>query len=64
MIKKWGKPDRVKRDGVSKTIRYDDIGVEFLLSKGRVYGLSVLKEKGESFQIMKRFAHTVLPFNP
>lgn len=33
---------RYKLDGVSKTVRYDDLGVEYVLTKDRVYTLTLL----------------------
>jgi hypothetical protein len=36
---KLGKPDRYELDGVTKTMSYDSIGVEFKLTKGTVYYL-------------------------
>jgi hypothetical protein len=36
---KLGKPDRYELDGVTKTMSYDSIGVEFKLTKGVVYYL-------------------------
>lgn len=56
---KLGKPNRYKRDGVSKTLRYDDIGVEFILTKGRVYHLTLLEERGNAFVIMRRYLQTI-----
>ena len=36
-----GSPMRVSYNSVSKTTRYDDLGVEFVLTQGHVYGLTL-----------------------
>jgi hypothetical protein len=59
--RKLGEPMRFKRDGVSKTLRYDDIGVEFLLTKGKVYQLRKVQPNGPVGQIALRYLHTFAP---
>lgn len=57
---KLGKPTRHKLDGVSKTIRYDDLGVEFILAKGKVYMLTILSERAGALAILSRYLRTLL----
>jgi len=57
-----GPPDRSMLDGVAKRIRYDDIGVEFMLTRSRIYMISVLAEKGEPADQQRRFLMTISPF--
>jgi hypothetical protein len=50
-----GKPTRYKYDGVAKTISYDDIGLEFVLTKGRVYMITVMGGTGSASNVLRRF---------
>ena len=50
-----GKPTRYKYDGVTKTISYDDIGLEFVLTKGRVYMITVKDGMGGVSHVLRRF---------
>ena len=56
-----GRPNRFKLDGVSKTISYDDLGVEFILTKGHVYYLTLFKGGGQEFDMFKRYLRSIPP---
>jgi hypothetical protein len=46
---KLGAPDRYELDGVTKTMSYDSIGMEFKLTKGNVYYLRLAGKQRRSF---------------
>lgn len=45
---KLGRPDRYELDGVTKTLSYDGVGVEFKLTKGSVYYLRLVRSNERS----------------
>lgn len=55
MIARLGHPNSERISGPSKIIRYTDIGVEFTLTRGRVYRLTLTREKGEAHSIFLRY---------
>ena len=55
VVSKLGKPTNQKFDGVTKTLRYDDIGVDITLAKERVYRMASLTSKGDRNAILRRY---------
>jgi hypothetical protein len=53
ITQRLGNPSRSEIDGISKRIRYDDLGVEFLLEKGAVYGLTLTKRSGGDLALVR-----------
>lgn len=60
-VLRLGKPSFVKLDNGTKTIRYDDIGLEVWLTKAKVYAIRVMRSKGGEGAILIRYLHTLLP---
>ncbi len=54
-----GKPSRNSIEHTTKTIEFDDIGLRFLLTKGRVYGVTRIHPKKGEGAIVWRFLHTL-----
>lgn len=53
VIRKLGRRHaRYKLEGMSKTIRYDDLGVEFTLMKDRVYMMSLLANHAPQYEVI------------
>ena len=52
---------RYRMDGVSKTIRYDDFGIEILLTKDKVYGLTLLRDRSDTKLVLLRYLQSALP---
>jgi len=57
--RKLGAPTRSALDGVSKTLWYDDVGLRFYLTKGRVYMLTLIPPKRRAFALL-RYIRTML----
>ncbi len=58
---KLGKPDRYELDGVTKTMSYDGVGVEFKLTKGSVYYLRLSRNTRRSqIQLLYVYARSLL----
>lgn len=55
MIARLGRPSEARLSGVAKIVRYEDIGAEFTLTRGRVYRLTLLRDKGSTFSIFARY---------
>ena len=55
VVSKLGKPTREEYGGVTKTIRYDDIGVAITLAKEQVYTMSSFAPKGDRSAILRRY---------
>lgn len=55
MIARLGQPNQARLSGVAKIVRYNDIGAEFTLTRGRVYRLTLLRAKGSSDSIFTRY---------
>jgi hypothetical protein len=58
---KLGKFSRAWHDGPYKTIRYDDIGVEFVLRREKVYALRDYRARSNYFAMFWRFLVTLNP---
>jgi hypothetical protein len=59
VVNRFGQGARSQLDGPSKTISYEDLGLEIVLSKNRVYGLKLLRTRGTKFDLMRRYVHTL-----
>jgi hypothetical protein len=57
---KLGKFNQQRYDGALKTVRYDALGVDFVLRRGRIYVLRTNREKGNVPIIFWRFVLTLL----
>lgn len=58
--RKLGQPFRSKLDGVAKTIRYDNLGIELLLTKGKVYGITLLGTRADTYTILTHYLRALL----
>jgi hypothetical protein len=55
-----GKPDRFTLDGVTKTMSYDGVGVEFKLTKGSVYYLRLSRTDSRNiFELLDFFVRSL-----
>jgi hypothetical protein len=61
VLQRFGPPYRSTIDGVAKTIRYDDLGIEVVLTRGKVYTLTLLNERANAVTILKRYLQSLLP---
>ncbi len=58
---KLGRPDRNELDGVTKTMSYDSVGVEFKLTKGSVYYLRLVRSnKRSQIQVLIVYLRSLL----
>ena len=60
-VLRLGNPSFVKLDHGTKTIRFDDIGLEVWLTKAKVYSIRVMRPKGGEGAILSRYLHTLMP---
>jgi len=58
---KLGKFTRSRHDGLLKTVRYDDLGVEFVLRRERVYLLRNYRTKGDIPSMLWRYVCSAFP---
>jgi hypothetical protein len=58
---KLGKYSQQRFDGPLKTVRYDDLGVDFVLKRGRVYAIRNNREKGAWPREFWRMVITYVP---
>jgi hypothetical protein len=55
-----GKPDRYQLDGATKTLSYDGVGIEYRLTKGRVYYLRLSRtESRNPIQLLNLYLRDV-----
>lgn len=55
-----GAPDRSSLEGVTKTMSFDDVGIELFLSKRRVYLISLLNTPRSRASILQRYLRSRL----
>jgi hypothetical protein len=61
VLERYGKPYRFQLDGVTKKIRFDDLGIELALVRGKVYMLTLHSENEDQFAVIKRYLRSLLP---
>ena len=60
-VLRMGRPTRETIDGVTKLMAYDDIGVRFLLTKGRVYRISLVAPGAKPNAAISRYFERRFP---
>jgi hypothetical protein len=60
-VRRMGRPTREELDGVTKLMAYDDIGVQFLLTKGRVYRITLAAPGAQPNAAVGRFLERRFP---
>jgi YD repeat-containing protein len=62
ILKRLGAPERQHFVGTTKILYYSDIGVEFQLTRSRVYGITLLQGNGGGIAKFGRFVNTLTPW--
>jgi hypothetical protein len=61
VVRRLGRNYRYQLNGVTKNLLYKDVGVEVVLTKGRVYMLKLHRARGDDGAVFKRYARTLIP---
>jgi hypothetical protein len=61
VVLRLGEPSRIRLRGTTKLMAYDDIGVHFLLTKGRVYRITLVEPENHSIAAAGRYFERRFP---
>lgn len=59
IIHHLGQPNRTKLEGLAKEIWFDDVGLQFLLTKGRVYKMTMTVDKIKDSYLVCRYIKSI-----